>query len=174
MEARNDSPQSRNVLAEYWFRSVACEHMHAFCMRWLPQHAGWRHAGAVTSPISFTESDAESDVASTATSIALVLGLGVLRPWLTVSGLAFLECFALTADTVGFFGVWIGMRAVAAVSSMQRLRMAANAHFIWLHSGPRVKENAHQEGLHVSTDMPFTMHCVRTRPEPSFWPNIPI
>ena len=32
-----------------------------------------------------------------------------LRPWLTVSSLAFLECFALTADTVGFFGVWIGM-----------------------------------------------------------------
>jgi len=52
---------------------------------------------------------------------------------LTVSSFAFLECFALTEDTVGFFGVWIGMRAVAAVSSVQRLRMSANANFIVDH-----------------------------------------
>jgi hypothetical protein len=50
-----------------------------------------------------------------------------------VSSFSFFECFALTADTVGFFGVWIGMRAVAAVSSMQRLRMAANANLIAEH-----------------------------------------
>jgi hypothetical protein len=75
MEGRNDSPQSRIVLAEYWFRSVASEHMHAFCMRWLSQYAGWRHAGAVTSPISFTE----SDVASAPTSLALIWGLGIFR-----------------------------------------------------------------------------------------------
>jgi hypothetical protein len=74
MEGRNDSPQSRIVLAEYWFRSVVSEHMHAFCMRWLSQYAGWRHAGAVTNPISFTESDAKSDVASAATSLVLILG----------------------------------------------------------------------------------------------------
>src|SRR5258708_6671506 len=108
MEGRNDSPQSRIVLAEYWFRSVASEHMHAFCMRWLSQHAGWRHAGAVPSPISFTESDAESDVASATTSLAPILGLGVLRPWLTVSSFFHLECFALTADTVGFLGSGLG------------------------------------------------------------------
>ena len=29
--------------------------------------------------------------------------------WLTVSSFAFLERFALTADTVGFLGVWIWM-----------------------------------------------------------------
>jgi hypothetical protein len=43
---------------------------------------------------------------------------------------AFLKCFALTADTVVFLGVWIGICAVAAVSSMQRLRMATNANFV--------------------------------------------
>jgi hypothetical protein len=37
---------------------------------------------------------------------------------LTVSSFAFLECFALTKDTVGFLGGWIEMRAVAAVSSV--------------------------------------------------------
>jgi hypothetical protein len=52
---------------------------------------------------------------------------------LTVSSFAFLECFALTEDTVGFFWVWIGMRAVAAISSVQRLRMTANAIFIVDH-----------------------------------------
>jgi hypothetical protein len=53
--------------------------------------------------------------------------------WLTVSSFAFLECLALTEDTVGFFWVWIGIRAVAAVSSVQRLRMSANANFIVDH-----------------------------------------
>ena len=48
----------------------------------------------------------------------------------TVSGFTFLECFALAEDTVGFFRVWVGMRAIAAVSSVQRLRMTANANFI--------------------------------------------
>ena len=52
---------------------------------------------------------------------------------LTVSRFAFLECFARTEDTVGFLGGWIGMRAVAAVSSVQRLRMSANANFIVDH-----------------------------------------
>jgi hypothetical protein len=50
-----------------------------------------------------------------------------------MSSFGFLECFAVAADTVGFLGVWIGMGAVAAVSSMQRLRMAANANFIADH-----------------------------------------
>jgi hypothetical protein len=53
-----------------------------------------------------------------------------------VSGFAFLECFALTEDTVGFLGVWIGMWAVGAVSSVQRLRMSANANFIVDHVTP--------------------------------------
>lgn len=66
MEGRNDSLQSRIVLSDYRFGSVACEHMHASCMRCLSQYAGWHHAGAFTSPISLTESDAESDVTSTA------------------------------------------------------------------------------------------------------------
>ena len=52
---------------------------------------------------------------------------------LTVSSFGFLERLALTEETVGFFGVWIGMRAVAAVSSVQRLRMPANANFIADH-----------------------------------------
>jgi hypothetical protein len=51
----------------------------------------------------------------------------------SVSSFAFLECFALTEDTVGLFWVWIGIRAVAAVSSVQRLRMSANAKFITDH-----------------------------------------
>jgi hypothetical protein len=75
MEGRNDSPQLRIVLAEYRFRSFASEHMHALCMRWLSQYAGWQHAGTFTSPISFTESDAGSDVPSAATSLALIWGL---------------------------------------------------------------------------------------------------
>jgi hypothetical protein len=70
MEGRNDSSQSPIVLAEYRFRSVARDHMHAFCVRWLSQYAGWHH-GAVASPISFTESDAdaESDVAPAPASL---------------------------------------------------------------------------------------------------------
>ena len=66
----NDSLQPRIVLADYRFRGVAREHMHAFCMRGLSQYAGWHH-GEVASPISFTESDAnaESDVASETASL---------------------------------------------------------------------------------------------------------
>jgi hypothetical protein len=42
-------------------------------MRWLSQYAGWHH-GAVASPISFTESDAdaESDVASATASLKAI------------------------------------------------------------------------------------------------------
>ena len=50
-----------------------------------------------------------------------------------------LKCFALTADTVGFFGVWIGPRPRAAVSSVQRLRMAANAGSVAFHVTLRVE-----------------------------------
>jgi hypothetical protein len=36
-----------------------------------------------------------------------------------VSNFAFLECFALTENAVGFLRVWIGQSAIAAVSSVQ-------------------------------------------------------
>ena len=54
-----------------------------------------------------------------------------------------LECFALTENALGFFRVWIGLRPVAAVRSVERLRMSADAHFIADHvtlatSVPRV------------------------------------
>jgi hypothetical protein len=54
-----------------------------------------------------------------------------------------LERFALTEKALGFFGVWIGLRPVAAVRSVERLRMSADAHFIADHvtlvlSVPRV------------------------------------
>jgi hypothetical protein len=38
---------------------------------------------------------------------------------LRVSSFAFLECFALTENAVGFLWVWIGQPAIAAVSSVQ-------------------------------------------------------
>ena len=56
-----------------------------------------------------------------------------------VSSFLRLKCFALTADTVGFFGIWIGPRARAAVSSVQRLRMAANAGSVAFHVTLRVE-----------------------------------
>jgi len=54
-----------------------------------------------------------------------------------------LECFALTENALGFFRVWIGLRPVAAVRSVERLRMSADANFIADHvtlatSVPRV------------------------------------
>jgi len=52
---------------------------------------------------------------------------------LGVSSFSRFEYFALTAKTVGFFEVWIGTPAVAAVRPMQRLRMSANAYFIADH-----------------------------------------
>jgi len=57
----------------------------------------------------------------------------LIGPRLTVSSFGFLECFALAPNAIGFLGVWIGSRARAAVSSVKRLRMSANAHFIALH-----------------------------------------
>jgi hypothetical protein len=47
-----------------------------------------------------------------------------------VSGFSFLERLALTENALGRFGVWIRPPAVAAVSSVKRLRMSANANFI--------------------------------------------
>jgi hypothetical protein len=43
------------------------------------------------------------------------------------------KCFALTPNAVGFLQVWIRQRAVATVTSVQRLRVSANANFIALH-----------------------------------------
>jgi hypothetical protein len=68
----------------------------------------------------------------------IYLGTALLRrfiySWLTgVSNFSLLECFALTPNAVGFFGVWMGPPAIAAVGSMQRLRMSANANFVALH-----------------------------------------
>ena len=44
-----------------------------------------------------------------------------------------LECFALTENALGFFRVWIGLRPVAAVCSVERLRMSADANLIADH-----------------------------------------
>jgi hypothetical protein len=44
-----------------------------------------------------------------------------------------LECLALTENALGFFRVWIGLRPVAAVRSVERLRMSADANFIADH-----------------------------------------
>jgi len=58
----------------------------------------------------------------------------LIYSWLTgVSNFSRLKCLALTAKAVGFFEVWIGTPAVAAVRPMQRLRMSANAYFIADH-----------------------------------------
>jgi hypothetical protein len=54
--------------------------------------------------------------------------------WLTgVSNLSLLECFALTPNAVGFLGVRMGPPSVAAVGSMQRLRMSAHANVVAVH-----------------------------------------
>jgi hypothetical protein len=52
---------------------------------------------------------------------------------LGVSSFSHFKCLALTAKAVGFFEVWIGTPAVAAVRPMQRLRVSANAYFIADH-----------------------------------------
>jgi hypothetical protein len=70
MEGRNDFLQSRIVLAEYRFRSVAREHMHAFCMRWLPQNDK-HYAGEATRSIF----NAATDVASKTTSVKVIFVL---------------------------------------------------------------------------------------------------
>ena len=44
-----------------------------------------------------------------------------------------LECLALKENALGFFRVWIGLRPVAAVRSVKRLRMSADANFIADH-----------------------------------------
>src|ERR1700746_1109379 len=44
-----------------------------------------------------------------------------------------LEFFSLAKNAVGFLGFWIGPQASAPVSSVERLRMPANAHFVALH-----------------------------------------
>jgi len=71
MEVRNDSLQSRIVLAEYRFSGIARQYIHASFLWCNPQHAGCRHgrqyAGAVA--ISFTQSDAP-DVTSASASLA--------------------------------------------------------------------------------------------------------
>jgi hypothetical protein len=54
-----------------------------------------------------------------------------------VSGSLRFECFAIAQDAVGFFDVWIRPRAIAAVTSVQRLRMSAKANFVALHITPR-------------------------------------
>jgi hypothetical protein len=69
-----------------------------------------------------------------------------LRPLNLLAGVSSflrLECLALTENALGFFRVWIGLRPVAAVRSVERLRMSADAHFIADHvtlvtSVPRV------------------------------------
>ena len=59
---------------------------------------------------------------------------GFIYSWLTgVSNFSLLECFALTPNAVGFLGVWMGPPAVAAVGSVQRLRMSAHTNFVALH-----------------------------------------
>jgi hypothetical protein len=68
-----------------------------------------------------------------------------------------LECFALTENALGFFRVWIGLRPVAAVRSVERLRMSADAHFIADHvtlatSVPRVGVGGNQV---------FSLHSLR-------------
>src|ERR1700746_823771 len=77
--------------------------------------------------------------------LAQILGAPSDTRWLRagVSHFLCLECFALTENALGFFRVWIGLRPVAAVRSVERLRMSAGAHFIADHvtlvtSVPRV------------------------------------
>ena len=71
MEVRNDSLQSRIVLAEYRVSPIDRQYIHASFLWCNPQHAGCRdgrqYAGAVA--ISFTQSDA-SDVTSASASLA--------------------------------------------------------------------------------------------------------
>ena len=58
----------------------------------------------------------------------------IIHLWLTgMSNFRLLKCFALTPNAVSFLGVRMGPPAVAAVGSMQRLRMSAHANFVALH-----------------------------------------
>jgi hypothetical protein len=50
-----------------------------------------------------------------------------------VGNFPLLECFALTPNAFGFFGVWIALRGVAAVGPVERLRVSAHAYFIEDH-----------------------------------------
>jgi len=47
-----------------------------------------------------------------------------------------LEYLALAPNALRFVGVWIRPPSSAAVRSVQRLWMAANAYFVWFHWWP--------------------------------------